>query len=111
MLKMIFKIVGKISPVYLQKRLKLSSEIHSRTTRSALSKKIFIKKINTKLEAKPLTTKAASVWNLWIDLHGMSTTLYCRRLLSAETRTSQLYAKGILFVHFILFVEHRQFIL
>ena len=52
MIKMIFKIVGKISPVYLQKRLKLSSEIHSRATRSALSNKIFIKRINTKLEAK-----------------------------------------------------------
>ena len=62
-LKMMFKSVNKISPVYLQKRIKLAREIHSRTTRSALSKKIFIEKRNTKSEAKLFTTRAASLWN------------------------------------------------
>ena len=63
MLKMMFKIVNKTSPVYLQERLKLTSEIHSKTTRSALSKKIFIEKIRTKSDAKLFTTWAASLWN------------------------------------------------
>ena len=60
---MMFKIVNKISPVYLQERLKFSNEINSRATKSALSQKIFIKKINTKSEAKLVTSRAAGVWN------------------------------------------------
>ena len=63
MLKMMFKIINKTSPVYLQERVKLTSEIHSKTTRSALSKKIFIKKKSTKSDTKLFTTRAASVWN------------------------------------------------
>ncbi len=59
-----FKSVNKISPVYLRERIKLASEIHSRTTRSALSKKIFIEKRNTKSEAKLFKTRAANLWNL-----------------------------------------------
>ena len=83
--KIMFKIVDKISVVYLQEQLKLSSEIDSRTTRSALSKKIFIKKLNTKSEVKFFTTRAASVEfvALWVDLHGKFTTVQerCRCLL------------------------------
>ena len=63
MLKMMFKIVNKTSPVYLQERVKLTSEIHLKTTRSALSKKIFIKKKSTMSDTKLFTTRAASVWN------------------------------------------------
>ena len=52
----------KTNPVYLQERLKLTSEINLKTTRSALSKKIFQEK-STKSDAKLFTTRAASVWN------------------------------------------------
>ena len=63
MLKKMFKIVNKTSPVYLQELLKLTNLIHSKTTRSALSKRIFVKKIRTKTVSKLFTTRAASIWN------------------------------------------------
>jgi len=65
MLKMIFKIVNKISQVYLQEWLKLSSEIHLTTTRiECIIEEDIHQTKKHKSEAKLFTIRAANIWNL-----------------------------------------------
>ena len=61
-----------MSTVYLQERIKLTSEIHSRAARSVSSKKVFAEKEIQSLKANLFTLRAT---NLWDSLHRRLTSL------------------------------------